>query len=351
MRSVETGGAATSPIIGWDVGGVNLKVARLAGGSLTALTAPFELQRAPHRLRDVLAESAGRLGAGPDDRHAVTMTAELSQYFRTKREGVAFVLDAIEAAAPGSVVHVFGTDGLFHSPAAARGQPLLVAASNWMATAAFVARGVPDAILVDVGSTTTDIIPLSGGTVAALGRTDPDRLLSGELVYTGALRSPVESVVRRVPLGTGLAAVSAEGFALTGDVHLWLGRLASDDYTVTAPDGRPATREFAAERLARVVCADREMLADSELDRLARAVAQAQVDLVAQAIRRVRVRHPGLTAAVVTGLGDFIAADAAGRAGLRVVRLAERLGRDAARAAPAAAVTHLLQQALEAALA
>jgi probable H4MPT-linked C1 transfer pathway protein len=211
-----------------------------------------------------------------------------------------------------------------------------------MATATFVASTIPDAILVDVGSTTTDIIPIAGGACVALGRTDPDRLRSGELLYTGALRTPVEAVVRQVPVGAGAAAVSAEGFALTGDVHLWLGRLGAEDYTVPTPDGRPPSREFAGERLARVVCADREMLAERDIDCLAQAVAEAQLEDLVGAIGRVRSRHPGLGTAVVAGLGDFIAADAARRAGLDIIRLADGLGHAAARAAPAAAVAHLL---------
>ena len=345
MRSCATGDPAGPPIIGWDVGGVNLKAARLADGVLAAATDAFELQRAPDRLPAALAALARRLQGRPDDLHAVTMTAELSQYFRTKREGVAFVLDALAAAFPGAAVHVWGTDGRFHTPERARAEPLLAAASNWAATATFVALHTPDAILIDVGSTTADIVPIVGGQVAALGRTDPERLRSGELVYTGALRTPVEAVVRRVPFGTGEASVSAEGFALTGDLHVWLGGLAVEDYTVATPDGRPPTREFAGERLARVVCGDRETVTDADIDRIARAAAGAQVDEVAEAIRRVRKRHPGLTTAVITGLGDFIASGAAVRAGLRGISLADLLGRDAARAAPAAAVAHLLEGA------
>jgi len=351
MRSFTIDDPAGPPIIGWDVGGVNLKAVRLAGGVLRAVTEPFELQRAPDHLAPTLATLARRVHAGPADLHAVTMTAELSQYFRTKREGVAFILDALATAIPDGVIHVWGTDGRFYPPDRAGTTPLLVAASNWMATAAFVGQTVTDGILVDVGSTTTDIIPISRGKVVALGRTDPDRLGSGELVYTGALRTPVEAVVRRVPLGTTAASVSAEGFALIGDVHLWLGRLPAEDYTVHTPDGRPVSREFAGERLARVVCADRDMLAEEDIDRLAVAVAEAQLEDVARAIGEVRDRHPGITTAVVTGLGDFIAAEAARRAGLAVVRLADTLGRDAARAAPAAAVAHLLLHAVQTAAA
>lgn len=332
-----------SLIIGWDVGGVNTKAVRLTdSGALRALLEPFEMQRAGERLGSLLCVLARRLEATPDASHAVTMTAELSQFFRTKREGVAYVLDAFRTVAPPERVHVFGTDGRFHPPAEARRRPLLVGASNWAATAQLVAAEVGNCILIDIGSTTTDIIPIVDGVVCAVGRTDPDRLASGELVYTGALRTPVEAVVSRVPLGRDSVRVAAEGFANVGDVHLWLGRLRQADYTAATPDGRPATREFARERLARVVCADREMLKDDAIDAIAWAVAEAQVRDVAEGIAEVRARHPAVSLAVTTGVGDFIAEEAAHRAGLGVLRLAERLGADAARTAPAAAVALLL---------
>ena len=78
-----------------------------------------------------------------------------------------------------------------------------------------------------------------------------------------ALRTPVEAVARRVPLWGGTSGVSADGFAIIGDAHLWLGHLRREDYTCPAPDGRLPTRESAGERLARVVCGDREMLDDA----------------------------------------------------------------------------------------
>ncbi|HVE77889.1 MAG TPA: hydantoinase/oxoprolinase family protein [Gemmatimonadaceae bacterium] len=329
-------------VVGWDVGGVNVKVARVQDGRvLSAWSEPFELQRAPGRLTGVLAGLARAVGARPGDRHALTMTAELSQMFRTKREGVAFVLDAAVVALAPAPLGVFAVDGRFLAPDEARRQPLAVAAANWAATARVVAREVHDALLVDVGTTTADLIPIVGARVAALGRTDPERLLHGELVYTGAVRTPVEAIVTRVPLGDGEAGVSAEGFALAGDVHVWLGALAPDDYTAPTPDGRPATRAYAGERLARVVCADREMLDDAGIDRIAHAVAEAQAARVADAAARVRGHHPSIRSAVVTGLGDFVAARAATCAGLEVVRLGEWLGAEAARVAPAAAVALL----------
>jgi probable H4MPT-linked C1 transfer pathway protein len=334
-------------VVGWDIGGVNTKAARVAGGAvLVARERAFELQRAPDTLTTVLRSVAADCAAGRSDTHAVTMTAELSQMFRGKREGVAFVLDAIEAAFPGALIRVYAVDGRFLTPAAARREPLAVAAANWAATAHAVAPRHPDAVLIDVGSTTTDIIPIAGGRVAAVGRSDPERLASGELVYTGAVRTPVEAMTSHVPTPGGTANVSAEGFALAADVHIWRGTLQPCDYTVTPPDGRPATRTFAGERLARVVCADREILDDTAIDRIAEAVAAAQVSRIADAIHRVAARHHDVRTAIVTGLGAFIAEAAARTAGFDVVRLADAHGADTARCAPAASVALLLEELL-----
>ena len=334
-------------MIGWDIGGVNTKVARVAGGVVLAVRSrAYELQREPRALVSLLRELADEIGHRSGDAHAVTMTAELSQMFRTKREGVAFVLDAVDAAFGASHVQVFTVNGGFVDGTSARAAPLTVAAANWSATAGQVAVVHPDAILVDIGTTSADIIPILGGRVVTAGLTDPARLASGELVYTGAVRTPVEAITSHVPVGGRLSGVSAEAFALAGDVHVWRGDLAPTDYSSPTPDGRPATRECVAERLARVVCADREMLDEDDITVIADAIARAQIARVADAIRVVRERHPSLRTAVITGLGAFIA-DAAARAlGLEVVDLAESLGADAARCAPAVSVALLRERAL-----
>jgi (4-(4-[2-(gamma-L-glutamylamino)ethyl]phenoxymethyl)furan-2-yl)methanamine synthase len=341
---------APSAILGWDIGGVNTKAVRLHPGpgssAADGICLPYEIQRQPEALGSTLRAAARKLGAEPTDRHAITMTAELSQAFRTKREGVDFVLDALESAFPDGSLHVYTVHGRFVSPREARGEPLAVGASNWAATANYVARWVPTCVLMDIGTTSTDLIPIVNGAVTPQGRTDPARLLSGELIYTGALRTPAEAISRRVPLWGGNAGTSADGFALIGDAHLWLGHISSEDYTCRSPDGRPATREYAGERLARTVCADREMLDDTAIDGIAAALSGAQVDSVAGALRGIQRRFPEITVAVVTGLGDFIASEAARAAGLTVIPLANRLG-ETARIAPAAAVAHLLSESLE----
>src|SRR5262245_4342622 len=333
-----------SATLGWDIGGVNTKVARVAVGVvLKVRSVPFELQRDPGALVKVLRQLAADTGADTTDVHAVTMTAELSQMFRSKSDGVRFVLDAVEAAFPGALIHVYTVGGYFISVADAAKAALLVSAANWAATARVVGHSMPDGLLIDIGTTSADIIPIVGGEVAARGLTDPARLASGELVYTGAVRTPVEALARSVPFGDGEIGLSAEGFALSGDVHLWRGDLTSADYSAPTPDGRPATRPFAGERLARAICADRDMLDESGVTAIADALAAAQVASIAEAITTVRSRHPLLRTAMVAGLGAFIAERAARQAGLEVV--VQALGDGVARCAPAASVALLLDAA------
>jgi (4-(4-[2-(gamma-L-glutamylamino)ethyl]phenoxymethyl)furan-2-yl)methanamine synthase len=336
----------TEKILGWDVGGANLKAACLSRsfGEVTALERPFALWRSPEELSSLLCEVADALG-GDDADMALTMTAELADCFPTRREGVLFVIDAFRSAFPHAGTWVWGLDGRFRTVSEAREAPLEVASANWLASATRMAGVVASAVFLDVGSTTSDVVPIVDCRVVASGRTDTQRLASGELVYTGALRTSVPAIVRSVPLHGGVCRVAAENFAVAADVHLWLGHITEADYTCETPDGRGRSRTEAGARLARVVCADRETLNEDEIDAIARHVAGTQIDQIADAIRQVRGRlEPrSPTAAVVAGSGAFLAAAAAGAAGLEVNGGPEHLAAEEARIGPAAAVARLLR--------
>jgi (4-(4-[2-(gamma-L-glutamylamino)ethyl]phenoxymethyl)furan-2-yl)methanamine synthase len=335
------------PVLGWDVGGANVKAALVGADSHpepTVVERPFPLWREPCRLPSVLAEVSERLGGSRS--MAVTMTAELADCFNTKREGVAFVLDAFRTAFPGIDPWVYGIDGRFRSTDAARRRPLMVAAANWRAGATLVARTFPDALFLDVGSTTTDLIPIVSGRVATRGKTDPGRLRTGELIYTGALRTPVCAIVRAVPLGSHRCRVAAEHFAITADVYRWLERIDDDEYTCETPDGRGRSRAEAGARLARVVCADLDLLNANMITAIAEHVARMQVRQITgglrQVMRRLGPACPPL--AVLAGQGAFVARAAAEQLGLTVYDLSNEVGRGAARATPAAAVALLLAE-------
>src|SRR5438552_10089221 len=147
-------------ILGLDVGGANLKAAT---PDKRAVSVPFALWKQPDRLPAVLAELVGRF---PDaDELAVTMTGELCDCFETKRAGVNAILTAVLNVSRSRPVRVWTTDGTFVDTEEARRNHLKVASANWHALATLAGQYVPEgeAILVDVGSTTTDVIPLFKG--------------------------------------------------------------------------------------------------------------------------------------------------------------------------------------------
>jgi hypothetical protein len=157
--------------------------------------------------------------------------------------------------------------------------------------------------------------------VAARGRTDVERLRHGELVYTGALRTNVAAVLSHVPIGGRPCPVASELFAITADAHLLRGRLTPEQCTCTFPDHRGASPSEVRRRLARVVCADPEELADGDLEAVAAAVEEAQVDAIAAALRRVAARVPAGAPVIAVGVGAFLARAAAERCRLPAASL------------------------------
>lgn len=327
-----------------DIGGANLKA---ADGLGLAAWRPFPLWQRPDELADALSTLLADAPAA--DCLAVTMTGELADCFETKAVGVGRILAAVEQCAAGRPVLVYLTDGSFVSPAEARRRPLEAAASNWHALARFAGRHAPagTALLVDIGSTTCDFIPLVDGVPAATGKTDPERLASGELVYTGVVRSPVCAVVAALPWRRMQVPVAQELFATTYDAYLTLGDLPEAPDDRQTADGRPATRAAARDRLARSICADRETFTVDDAQAAAAAIARTQLSKLAIAMQGVLRRLPQPPATIVTaGQGEFLARRLIEKLGINatIVSLAEKLGPDLSRVAPAHALVVLARE-------
>jgi probable H4MPT-linked C1 transfer pathway protein len=314
-------------VIGWDIGGANTKAVflRTENGYVEEIKTAIEyfpVWKDPAKLANMLSTLKEKVsGNAKVDGVGLTMTAELSDAYQTKREGVNHILACAAEAFADLPVFVLDIDTELRSMDDARSEPLKVAAANWAATGWLVAQLIKTCVIVDVGSTSTSIIPVVDGRVSAAGKTDLEKLMVGELVYTGSLRTNVAAIVSSVPLRDGTARVASELFAQSGDVHLVLGNISEDEYTTETADGRGKTRSEALARLARVVCADIEMLTEQEIVQIARYVHRKQVEQVAEGLSQVYSRVRSLTTAkipvVVTGIGkDFIARTAAQNLGV-----------------------------------
>lgn len=336
-------------VIGFDIGGANTKAACISikNGQVekTETTSEyFPMWKHPERLTTTLNRLAKKVAkAERPELIAVTMTAELADAYKTKSEGVNHILTQVEKAFSNIKTLVVTVDGTLKTPAEARLDPLKVAGANWAATGWLVGQMKQDCVVVDVGSTTTSIIPVQNGVVSAEGKTDLEKLVLGELVYTGSLRTNVAAILNIILLRQGFARVSSELFAQSADVHLVLGNIEEADYTVETADGKGKTRAAALTRLARVVCADTETLTEAEIVQMARYVYNAQLKQITEALTQVRNRMKSggiVSAAVVTGLGrNFLARKAAEKAGFgEVADFGDLVGGDVAKVSTAFAV-------------
>jgi len=202
-------------------------------------------------------------------------------------------------------------------------------------------------LLIDVGSTTCDVIPLADGEPAAQGATDTERLLAGELVYTGVERSPVCAVASLVPYRGESCPVVHELFATMRDVYVLLERLPEDPADTNTADGKPAIRAASRLRLARMIAADTEEFNHRDGVALAKGVADAQSSLLAAAIQKVRLRLPQPPETIIlSGHGEFLAQDALELLQITTptISLAKELGSAGSRCATAHALAVLARE-------
>lgn len=333
-----------------DIGGANLKVAEGLGYSQSY---PFPLWRESPRLaqqiRTAISESP------PCDHVAVTMTGELCDCFESKAAGVRYILEAVKSGSDNRHARVYLTDGRMVTPQVALTLPQLAAASNWHALARFAGRYAPQgaSLLLDVGSTTCDVVPLVDGKPVAAGRTDTERLLAGELVYTGIERSPVCAVAPQVLYRGRQCPLAQELFATMQDAYVLLDRLPENPTTINTADGRPLTKTHARLRLARAIAADGDEFNHRDAVAAAQGLAEAQQTLLAAGIENVCQRLSDelsagpIAAVILSGHGEFLArgALAALEIDVPLVSLARQIGPGPSRAAPAHALAVLAREA------
>jgi (4-(4-[2-(gamma-L-glutamylamino)ethyl]phenoxymethyl)furan-2-yl)methanamine synthase len=329
---------ADRPVIGWDIGGAHVKAAWLDDGAVRdAAQWPCPLWQGTAHLDAALALAAARWPALAQARHAVTMTGEMTDLFADREDGVRQLSARLAQALPHP--RFFAGDRGWPDAAQAADVWADVASANWLATARHVARALApqSGVLVDIGSTTTDLIPFADGRVLTDSRSDAQRLARGELVYHGVVRTPLCALARRVPWRGAVLNVMNEFFATTADVYRLTGELdpACDQHP--AADNAPKDLPHTQARLARMIGLDARDGSPQDWLAFARAWRAEQLaELRGQLDRVVAMHRLGPRGLLVSaGCGDFLAA-ALRPAGWALARYAHDVVRLSPWAAPEA---------------
>jgi (4-(4-[2-(gamma-L-glutamylamino)ethyl]phenoxymethyl)furan-2-yl)methanamine synthase len=272
-------------MIGIDVGGANLKVVNETGS---------HIHYCPLWEHAPITSLLEQYVTSSDDPAAVVMSGELADSFSDKMQGIAFIVDAVKAAFP--YARFYGMDGAFHNHAVPQ-----LAAANWLASAAYLRQDYPGAVLLDIGSTTADIIPLNRFETL-LNLTDLLRLQKGYLIYTGMLRGNIATLLSSVLLDGVPTPVSSEYFATSADAHLVLDHISAGQYSCDTPDKKEKSKEASLRRLARVVCADLEEIGEAGAQEIAKQFWEKQRNLICDQVKKVAAES-GARQVIVAGIG------------------------------------------------
>lgn len=323
--------------LGWDVGGAHVKVAAFSDdGRLAAVRiAPCPVWQGAQHLTDALRKLRAEFPAGIPS--AVTMTAEVADLWPDRHAGVVGTAKLLIEELGGAPLTLFaGPDG-FVAPEEADTYAATIGSANWFATAALLAHLLPGGILVDIGSTTSDLIPFGDSKVQARGFTDPERLSSNELIYTGIARTPVMALTARAPFDGRGVPLMAELYATTADVYRILDLLPDNADLHPSADGGDKSVEASARRLLRMVGQDLTPKTQPKVRRLAYHLAQEQLHVLGEALNCVASAMPDDVGLVVgAGVGRFLARTLAERRGAAYLDLADVLTDDASLAGVAA---------------
>jgi (4-(4-[2-(gamma-L-glutamylamino)ethyl]phenoxymethyl)furan-2-yl)methanamine synthase len=309
---------------GYDVGAAHLKVARIEDGRVVAVRQiACALWEGLDRLSAALQEA--RAVTDGASAHAVTMTGELCEIFPSREAGVATLVQVVEAARGPGVRFYMGLKGFGDAEKAIRDWQS-VASANFLATVEAVARVKPHTLLIDMGSTTTDIIACD----RPQGLTDAERLQTGELVYTGLTRTAVPCVVSRAPLAGVWQGLARDFFASMADVRRVLGSLPEGVDEHATADGRGKSVEESLARLARGFGRDAEMRHLEVWRGTAAHIRETQLQSVIEGASQV-ISRPGVDVSggvVAAGIGADEAAEVARRLGMACVRFGDLIQAD-----------------------
>jgi (4-(4-[2-(gamma-L-glutamylamino)ethyl]phenoxymethyl)furan-2-yl)methanamine synthase len=291
---------------GWDVGGAHLKAALIEDGALRAV------RQLPCPLWRGLDQFDRALETVLDDwpmagKHAVTLTGEMVDLFPDRANGVATLSERLTTRLGGSIRLFAGRHGLVDAGQAGD-LAADIASANWRASAMWIGRRLADAVLIDIGSTTTDIIAIALGRVATDSISDADRLAGGELVYTGTVRTPVCALADRVPWRSRWQTLCNEFFATAADVHRLLEQLPEGADLHETADGRGKSVAESTARLARMLGLDAADGHPEEWRRVADHLARRQLERIRDGLDLVlsTIPLPDDAPLVGAGIGRFL---------------------------------------------
>lgn len=293
---------------GWDIGGAHIKLALLTDKNMRVFQWYCPLWRGIQELDKILQVALNEM-KGEKFKHYVTMTGELVDCFSSKADGVRQIMNTfVNVMNSQNDIQFFTQQKMLNHKQAVDAFEA-IASANWLASGMAIARVTDDALFIDMGSTTTDLLMIKNAQVKNFGNSDFERLRSGELVYTGVVRSCVNTISTHLLYRDELIPMMAEYFSNTADVYRILNLLPAHADLGETCDGSGKDINASVKRLARMIGVD--VHANNPEDNqvwqaAAMHIAQQQKQMLARQVQKFFTEYGCEKKIVGAGVGRYL---------------------------------------------
>jgi len=286
-------------IIGWDIGGAHIKAAKINFKKKTSKTEQIysPIWKNINNLKNSIKSIKKKLGK--TNYHAITMTAELSDIFPNRENGVKYIIKLSSKILGEKNIFFYSKKNFLKKKSAIK-KTFELNSMNWHATASFISNFFPNCILVDIGSTTTDITPIKKNEIISNGTSDYQRLKSNELIYLGVLRTPIQAVEKKRNLIN-------ENFANLGDVYRVLNKIPNTLDLLPTLDNKTKNKHDSARRIARIFGKDYKKNHFLKWKKTAYQIEEKHLKILKEVIKKIEKKNFLKKVPIIgAGIGEFL---------------------------------------------
>ena len=241
-------------LLGWDIGGANIKVC-VFNSDKKIIQMHKKNLNIWNDFSDInfFFNTVLNLYKDYDIKSFITITAESCDNFKDRNEGIISILSECDKNIVGKKYY-YTNKNIYVDYKEAVNDTSKLFSTNWILTSNFLNASNKIDLIIDVGSTTTDIIFKNINIDNNIN--DYKRLTNKTLLYAGVIRTPLPMLTDEVLYRSNYTSLVREVFATTGDIFNVLGDINFIDHNYVGSDNLQFTLENSLIRLSRVIGLD-----------------------------------------------------------------------------------------------
>ncbi len=293
--------------LGWDIGGAHTKLSTIKPNSSAFDIYKCHLWESTNPLKKIISSICGKYKKKFNVINIITMSGEMSDIFESRSKGVKYILNIFDTVNKNN--YVFSIKKPFFFKLSKSISSESISSANWFATAKFLETKINNAIAIDIGSTTTDIMLIKEGKCINKNYSDLLRLQSSELIYMGVLRTPVHAVTKEILSHQKRFPIIPENFSNMSDVYSILSDINPKiDYSDSC-DHKSKSYRNSLRRLSRILGFDYESKNEKTVINLAKKIKLSQKDFLTKKINnllRKNFKNDKSVKIIGIGIGSFL---------------------------------------------